>query len=346
MSANDFLLDAGIRHQIFVQRYAGGQVRELLGYLRNMVSDVERKLLEAQTLSEAQRLTTQLREIQSVIDDGLERMNRGLLDSVSDLAEYEAEFAVKTLNTASTVDAVLPQSELLRALVTNTPMGLQVGNAKQELTIEQAAQTYSRKKSGELRRIIQTGFVEGATVQDLTSQVRRVAKRQRSQAEALVRTSINHISSEARRETHMANADILKGEEFVAVLDNRTTIGCAALDGKIFPFNRGPQTPRHWNCRSVRVPALDDRFQEGGLVGSRASKGSSFTGQVSAKRTYGGWLKDQSATFQDEVLGSDRGKLFRQGGLSIESFSDDMGRQYSLDELRLLGPVAFERAGI
>ena len=105
MSANDFLLDAGIRHQIFVQRYAGGQVKELLGYLRDMVADVERKLLEAQTLSEAQRLTTQLREIQNVIDDGLERMNRGLLDSVSDLAEYEAEFAVKTLNAASTVDA-------------------------------------------------------------------------------------------------------------------------------------------------------------------------------------------------------------------------------------------------
>ena len=342
MSANDFLLDAGIRHQIFVQRYAGGQVKELLGYLRDMVADVERKLLEAETLSEAQRLTTQLREIQNVIDDGLERMNRGLLDSVSDLAEYEAEFAVKTLNTASTIDAVLPQSELLRALVTTTPMSLQVGNARQELTIEQAAQTYSRKKSGELRRIIQTGFVEGATVQDLTRQVQRVAKRQRSQAEALVRTSIKHISSEARRETHLANSDILKGEEYVAVLDNRTTIGCAALDGKIFRFNEGPQTPRHWNCRSERIPVLDDRFQEGGLVGTR----SSLDGPISAKRTYGGWLRDQSATFQDEVLGSERGKLFRQGGLSIENFSDDMGRQYSLDELRLLEPVAFERAGI
>jgi hypothetical protein len=122
MSADDFLLDAGIRHQIFVQRYAGGQVKELLGYLRDMVADVERKLIEAQTLPEAQRLTRQLQEIQRIIDDGLERMSNGLLESTADLAEYEAEFAVRTLNTAATVEATLPRSEILRALVTTKPM--------------------------------------------------------------------------------------------------------------------------------------------------------------------------------------------------------------------------------
>ena len=346
MSADDFLLDAGIRHQIFVQRYAGGQVKELLGYLRDMVADVERKLIEAQTLPEAQRLTRQLQEIQRIIDDGLERMSNGLLESTADLAEYEAEFAVRTLNTAATVEATLPRSEILRALVTTKPMELQVGNATQQLTIDQAARTYSRKKAGELRRVIQTGFVEGATVQELTSKVMQVSKRQQAQAEALVRTSINHISSEARHETHLANSDILQGEEFVAVLDNRTTVGCAALDGKIFGFEEGPTTPRHWNCRSVRVPVLDERFREDGLVGTRASKGSDFTGQVSAKRTYGGWLRDQSASFQDQVLGEKRGKLFRQGGLSLDKFTDDSGRQYSLAELKLLEPVAFERAGV
>lgn len=342
MPANDFLLDAGVRHQIFVQRYAGGQVKELLQYLRDMIADVERKLLQAQNLSEAQKLTTQLRQIQRIIDDGMEKLSTGLVTNVSALAEYEAEFAVKTLNAAATVGAVLPESELLRALVTNTPMQLQVGNAVQELTVQQAAATYSRKKSSELRRVIQTGFVEGATTQDLTRRVMQVAKRQQAQAEALVRTSINHIASEARRETHLANTDILSGEEFVAVLDDRTTIGCAALDGKIFPFNRGPSTPRHWNCRSVRVPVLAPKFREGGLEGMRASK----DGPVPASRTYGGWLRDQSAEFQDTVLGKERAKLFRTGGLSLEKFTDDMGKQYSLEQLKLLEPVAFQRSGL
>ena len=120
----------------------------------------------------------------------------------------------------------------------------------------------------------------------------------------------------------------------MSVLDGRTTLGCAALDGKILGFDEPPFTPRHWNCRSLRVPVLNDEFQEGGLEGERAS----IQGPVSAKRTYSGWLKDQSAEFQDDVLGKTRGDLFRSGEFKLDQFVDlNDGNTITLKELGILG---------
>lgn len=343
MSSNDLLVDAATRHQIFIQRYAGGQVNQLLPLLKNMVADIQRELNSAQTLRQAQRLSFRLQEVQDIIDDAMVKMESGLTANLEDFVEYEAEFAVKAINAASSAKATLPESAILRAIVTDSPMTLLTGQTEQSLTLNQAFRQFSAKKKNDLRRIVQNGFVAGKTGQEMAREVASLGtKRMRHQAAALVRTAVNHMSSEARATTHAANGDILDGEEWVATLDSRTTLTCASLDGKIFPVNQGPMVPRHWNCRSVRVPVLKPEFSILGKSGTRASK----DGPVSAKRTYSGWLRDQPAAFQDEVLGRDRGRLFRSGGISLSKFTDDSGQVYSLDTLRQLEPQAFESAGI
>jgi SPP1 gp7 family putative phage head morphogenesis protein len=343
MSADDFILDASTRHQIYVQRFAGGQVKEMLGYLRDLVFQIEIKLAQAETLSQAQKLTVNLREVREILEEGLQAASGNLLANVEDLAEYEGEFAVKTLNAAATVDATLPESPVLRAIVSQSPMNL-LGNTDipQSLTARQAVETYSRKKSTELLRVIQNGYINGDPVGDISQAVRSVVKRQTRQADALVRTITNHISAEARSVTHRENSDVLIGEEYVATLDDRTTIGCAALDGKVFGFNEPPQVPRHWNCRSVRVAKLNPKYAQPGETGVRSSQ----FGPVSAKATYSSWFKKQPKSFQEKVLGKERAQLYRNGGLNIEKFTDDLGVTYSLDELKRLEPEAFEIAGI
>jgi hypothetical protein len=60
-------------------------------------------------------------------------------------------------------------------------------------------------------------------------------------------------------------------------------------------------------------------------------------GPVSAKRTYSGWLKDQSpAEFQDQMLGKERGKLFRSGKIKLDQFVDLNYNPVSLEQLRVL----------
>jgi len=343
MSADDFILDASTRHQIYVQRFAGGQVKEMLGYLRDLVLQIEIKLAEAQTLSQAQKLTTNLREVREILEEGLGAASGNLLANVEELAEYEGEFAVKTLNAASTVEATLPESRQLQAIVSQSPMTLlSTPDARQTLTARQAVETYSRKKTTELLRVIQTGYINGDPVQEISKSVRSLVKRQGRQADALVRTVTNHISAEARSATHRDNSNILVGEEFVATLDNRTTVGCAALDGKVFGFNEPPQVPRHWNCRSVRVAKLNPKYYQPDEDGVRSSQ----FGPVSPKTTYSGWFRKQTKEFQETVLGKERAMLYRNGGLNIDKFSDDLGITYSLDELKRLEPQAFERAGL
>jgi SPP1 gp7 family putative phage head morphogenesis protein len=336
MSANDYLLDAGIKHQIYVQRYAGGQVKDLVKYLDDAQAEILRKLDGVDSLAESRSLQRKLDQIAALQSDALEKLSKGITDNAADFAEYEAEFAVKTMNTAAAASVTLPASEQLRALVTQAPMQLAIsgkaGSTIQSLTLGQAATQFSKDKAAEITRTIQRGMVEGSTVQSLTRQIASVTNKHKRQAEALVRTSVNHISSEARSAVNRANDDILKGEEYVSVLDGRTTIGCAALDGKILGFDEPPFTPRHWNCRSLRVPVLQDRFQEEGLDGTRAS----MDGPVSAKRTYSGWLKGQSKEFRVQVLGKERAALFDAGKLSLDDFVDANGNPISLKQLQVL----------
>lgn len=340
MSSNDLLVDSATRHQIYIQRFAGGQVKQLLPLLKNMVADIQRELNAAQTLRQAQRLSFRLQEVQDIIDDAMVRMESGLTSNLDEFVDYEAEFAVKALNAASKAKAVLPESPILRAIVTDSSMTLLAGQTEQSLTLKQAFRQFSVKKKDDARRIIQNGFAQGKTGQEMAREVQALgAKRFRRQAESLIRTATNHMASEARAATHAANSDILDGEEWVSVLDGRTTITCASLDGKIFPIGQGPVVPRHWQCRSNRVPVLKPEYSILGKTGTRAS----MHGQVSAKRTYSGWLRDQPAAFQDEVLGRERAKLFRAGGLSLDKFTDDTGKVYSLDMLRQLEPQAFEQ---
>ena len=90
------------------------------------------------------------------------------------------------------------------------------------------------------------------------------------------------------------------------------------------------------------MPIVKPEFQLPGFVGTRAS----MTGPVSDKTTYSSWMRKQPASFQDEVLGIEQAKLFRNGGLHLSKFIDKKGVSYSLEELKRLEPLAFERAGL
>lgn len=100
------------------------------------------------------------------------------------------------------------------------------------------------------------------------------------------------------------------------------------------------------NCRSTIVPEIDKAF----AALERSMERASIDGPVPAKTTYFDWLKTQPAAFQDEAIGKTRGALLRDGGISAERFAElQLGKNFeplTLDEMRKLEPVAFERAGL
>jgi len=111
------------------------------------------------------------------------------------------------------------------------------------------------------------------------------------------------------------------------VLDNKTSIVCAANDGKVFDVGKGPLPPLHPNCRSTAVPYI------GPPVGTRAT----VDGPVDADTTFETWLEDQTESVQDEVLGRTRAQAWRNGTLSLEDMINQKNMQaLTLDKLRKL----------
>ncbi len=197
-------------------------------------------------------------------------------------------------------------------------------------------QTMSRFVKSE----IQKGVLLGESVSDLTNRItgpRGATRIGRRAAERIVRTSVTAISAEAQLQTMRANDDIVSEYEYVATLDDRTSPICAALDGQRFPLNdaSAPRPPMHQNCRSTVRPipnwdALGVSKTEQRMLERR--KRASMNGQVSY-RTYGSWLKAQSAAVQNRALGPSRAQLFRDGKVTLQDLVRKDGSSLTLKQL-------------
>lgn len=283
-------------------------------------------------------------------------------------------------------DPVLPDPSTLRALATNKPFEgrvlrqwfaeLQRADADRIMNELRIGLVQGDNISTLTRRIVGSAPFDGRD--GATAASRRAAI-------AIVRTAAVATGAEARDEFFRANSDIFSEEAWVATLDHRACPVCMGLDGQRFKIGQGPRAPIHMQCRCLRVAVVADNGQligtrpfnpsteksllkefadrEGlGVVSSRdglphGTKGAfdefarkrvrELIGRMPASQTYAAFLKNQSASFQDEVLGATRGKLFRQGDLPISQFSDmKTQKAYTMRQLALRYGDAFKKAGL
>ena len=177
-------------------------------------------------------------------------------------------------------------------------------------------------------------------------------------AEAIARTAVNFVATQAHETVWAENADILAGLEFTAVLDDRTTEICAALDGTIYGLKDGsrPLLPIHVNERSLYVPIPD--WQKLGVEPPpnqpRAARDLSGVSEedlnrrVSARRRTGDlgqsvqvrpgmryehWLRDQRNAVQDRVLGRGKADLFRARQITLKDIIREDNTVRPLSEL-------------
>lgn len=167
----------------------------------------------------------------------------------------------------------------------------------------------------------------------------------RTNAAAIVQTSLATVAAAARRATLELNKDVTNGIMQVSTLDSHTSLTCIAysgacwdwnyepINGNDLPFNGG--VPRHWNCRSAEI-AIMKTLREMGIdmdepdPGQRAAAG----GPINAKTTFADFLKMKGEAYQNEVLGPGRAELFRAGKLTPRDLVDMSGRPMKLDDLR------------
>lgn len=335
MSANSQLVDRMTRHQVFIQRFAGGEARKLLPVLGSLQGAIQKRLGQEDDANVRQRLELMIADVDFLIQEAAGAVQVQMTASLSDFAEYEGEFVHRVVGSTVVPDFTLPSRERLRALVTDSVASLVSHKTIKRKTLDSLFSDYALTQSKQVAFIVRSGVTEGRTLSEISKDVNRLIKtRTRAQTEALVRTSTNHIANQANKLVMQANEALLQGEEWVSVLDGRTTLVCGSRDGRVYPVGQGDYPPAHFGCRSMRIAVVREQYQK------------PTTDSTREDLSYGQWLRKQSAEFQDEALGADRAALFRRGKLSIDKFTDDIGRTYTLEELRSLEPLAFDEAGI
>lgn len=366
---NEEWLDALIRHQIGLMRLSGSvrnQIIELLDATEGDIREqIKRRLSRSQSVSSQENL---IQAIKKIRNQGWVQSKEVWRNELRAMAKAEPLFLQQALQTVAPVQLALelPTPQNLAGLITHHPFEGQ--------TLAEWASQLQRQDLRRIEQQIRIGIVQGESSDAIARRVVGTAQFKgkngatqitRNAAAAITRTAVNSYANAAKRQFYNANADLFDMELYVATLDSRTTPICRSLDGKQFPVGEGPIPPLHWNCRSLRVAVID-----GDVLGERPmkavteqqlrrewdGKGSfdkfarrrirELTGTVDAKVSYQQWLNRQSATFQNDILGPTRGKLFRKGDLSLDKFVNRAGDELTLSELAQTERAAFIAAGL
>ena len=359
-TANEKLADLAVSHQIYLQRYGGSVVRRIMQLLNRSDVDLFARLTEAlerlpPESFTVQRLDQMLVQVQRLNAEAYRAAGEELDGALLELAGYEASYQHRVLQ------SVLP-AKVADALVLSTVSPNQVYAAamarpfqisrNRSVLIGEYLSGLSEARARAVRDAVRIGFVEGQTIDQIVRRIRGTRSQgyadglmeiSRRDAEGMVRTAINHVASVSRQMAYEANSDIVGGWVFLATLDSRVTVTCASLSGREFPLGRGPQPPRHVNCRSTSIPKIMS-WRELGLSDDEIDPGTraSLDGQVPADLSFSDWLRSKPAKLQDEVLGATRGEMFRAKKITVDRFTDNRGRVYTLDELRKKDRDLFE----
>lgn len=359
-TANDMLADATIGHQIYLQRYGGGVARKIIALLNRVDADLYRQLTEAlerlpREAFTVQRLDQLLVGVQRLNADAYRVAGEELDTALLELAGYEASWQHRAIQSA--LPTVVAEKLSLNTITATQAHAAAMATPFRGTLLREALAGIETKRAERIRDAVRMGFVEGQTVEQIVRRLRGTRSARYSDgllevdrrgAEALIRTAVNHVSNFARQAVYDANPDLVSEVQWISTLDSKTSSVCRARDLQVFPVGSGPRPPAHWGCRSTTVPVLRSAWEALGLAKNEIpeSTRSSMDGQVAGDMGYQQWLKSKPADVQDDILGPARGKLFRDGGLTLDKFVDRNGRQLTLRELRKKDADAFKRAGL
>lgn len=369
-SVNELLRDAAISHAVDLAHYSNGVVRRIIGLLNRADADLFAQLTEALdrlpaesfTVDRLERLLKSVRELNA---EAYRQVERELTKELRDFAAYEAGYQLKLF------EATIPaQVQVAVGVATVNPTQIYSAALSRPFQGRLLREWASSIEAGRMTRIrdaIRMGYVEGQTADQIIRRLRGTRAKgyadgiieiDRRHAAAVVQTALGHMANFARERVYDENKGLIKAIEWVSTIDTKTSDQCRIRDKKHYhpethkpighsiPWGAGPGQ-LHWNCRSTSVP-ITKSWRELGIDIDEIdpSTRASMDGQVPAETTYADWLQRQSAARQDQVLGPTRGKLMREGGLTMDRFYNEKGKFLSLDELRQRDAAAFERAGL
>ncbi|EMJ0319307.1 minor capsid protein [Salmonella enterica] len=242
------LIESFISHQVLLQRNASHEVNELAPFIQQMRDEVRKQVLQfGDDNRTRQNLEKLLRDLEDILDGITTDWQDKLTDDLRALAGYEANWTTKTLNANVDAEFVTPSLEQVWSAAKWNPLAL---NDKPADLFGMMA-GWGDTEINRLVTGVKMGFVQGKTTRQIVKEVvgtgGLVDISQRNAA-TVVRTALNHVSTQAREATYKKNSDIVEKYEWVSTLDSRTSTICRSRDGQKYEIGKGPLPPAHPNC--------------------------------------------------------------------------------------------------
>jgi SPP1 gp7 family putative phage head morphogenesis protein len=338
------ITDIATRHQVMLERLKAGKAKDY----RRIAKKFEADLLAAANRLGVDSLDQLTKKELNLLIRNATNLNKkyqaaiikDLEKDLKKLAKDDAIFERETINSFLVTGNAASATNLAYAAALTSPI-----SATGEL-LEPFIKNWSRTRVNQVSGAIRKGYKEGSTLSQMTQIIRGtrannfkdgLTSLQTRQAQAVIRTSVQHVSATARMQTWEANKDIVKAYKWRSTLDGRTTQRCRSLDGLEFEVGKGgPMPPIHINCRSTFNFVLDESLGLGDL--DKGATRSALGGEVPAKQTYYDWLKNQPKDFQRAAIGKQKTTWLNDGKLNSEQFAklnlDKNFKPLSLDQMR------------
>ncbi len=355
MAISPELLLAQTPHDIALNQFATKLSRQTIPFLEDAAKYARNRLNnEWETVTSIKRLNSLQRDIDNQLSDIYGRMDDLLFSEFQPLSVQEGQFTVDSVNEVLNDDFImLPvEDQKLWSAVTNSPLLLDPKSGPIDFT--KFVEGVGANSISKVSNFMGFGYAQGLTLQEMVSGIIGTRKnnykdglieQDRVAAERMVRTSVNHIATQTRLKVYNSNKRIVEGYRIIATLDSRTSTICKGYDQTIVMNDDDfkPYPPFHPNCRTTVISEIKGKA----LEDSKGTRAANFkaqgdveagtVGQVSATTQYYDLLKQQSAAQQDLALGSARGKIFRNAGLTTQEFRkamvDQMNQPITLSEM-------------
>lgn len=353
LTSNEALRDLYMERAIDLLRLEHGTRDKVLVFL----AELEKELVAAiakidptgidNVARQRARLQKLLKEVQDTIRGTYRDVSTLMAREIREIVDIEATWTGNAINAAT--HATFSDAGLTRAALTNLVSDILIDKAPTK-------EWWSRQAGGVRDRFadeMRAGVAMGESNADLVARVRGKAGKPgfmditRRSAESLVRSSVQTAANVGREAMYAENDDLITALAWSATLDTRTSVFCITRDGHQYsnddehkpkdggpPWDLGPGR-LHRNCRSTSIPILKS-FRDLGIDVDDVPQTTraSMDGQVPAAQNFEAWLKKQSETRQDAVLGVGKADLWRAGKIKFRDLLDQSGRPLTTEELR------------
>lgn len=324
-------IDASAQHSVYVERLAATNANRLDGDLKLLAAFFRERLArEGSGIASKKAMNAIIKDVKLKYGSAYKKWQKQTDKFLSDLSNYETGYQTDILDAETTDDYTpkKPTNKSVREEVEAQP--LMIGANGGAVALSSLVGGFAATNTGKVVDLVKAGFYQGRTTTEITASVVGTRKNKykdgvmvgaKQSATKISKTSANHVSTIASDVVYKENGRAVKGYIITSVLDSSTSKTCRGLDDTRVGVDDGyqPKPPFHFGCRTTTRPWLREDL-DAIKKAERETIGATGEKYEPTAKQYYSWLKQQPASFQDDILGATEGKIFRNAGLTPAEF--------------------------